>query len=142
MALVATDLITPNGPLSLVLFPNIDAKALETKVGVFLTHAYNDPRVAAVTESDDSDQALAKEERMAKALALYAAYSEVYQRMVAEPLTVNVAEKGGHGYSTAQIAAMKDIRDGYRDAFEDELPVEETIPSTNFNSAVQNRFTW
>ncbi len=138
MTIDASALITPNGPITAVLFPgtNGDSKQLEALVTAFLANAYADARVVAVTDDD------AKKDRMAKALALYTAYDAVYQRMVAEPLTVTQAEKGSHGYSTAQIEAMKEIRDGYLAAFEDELPVEESVPSTNFNSAVPNRFTW
>lgn len=118
--LTADALIEPNGPLDTTLFPGDDSVALRTRVIAYLANAYMDRRVIAA--AGDANVQNGK----AAALVLYTAYMAVYRRMLREPLTVKVDEKGGHGYSTKQIDAMKELADEQLEIVD--APIDQPVP--------------
>jgi hypothetical protein len=136
MAVAAAALIEPTGPLTTSLFPGEDGNALAVRVDAYLTAALTDPRVAAIIAADGTKTDAAK-----TAYALFRAYSAVVQRMNSEPLTVNVTEKGGHGYSTAQIGAMQQLADKYDAALDALLPVASQ-PVAGLSVGIPNVFSW
>lgn len=106
MAVIAEDLLEPNGPLNAKLFPGEQSNVLALRLAGYLTRAGNDPRVVAEPDAT-------KQDPMTRALALYYAFTDVYVRMSAEPLTLSVTEKGSHGYSAEQIRNMRGLADRY-----------------------------
>lgn len=131
-----TQLIQPAGPLTTTLFPGRDGNGLAALVDGWLTVAY---------ERDDVvDQAadVAKQNRMARAYALYLAYTDVYRRMLAEPNQVQVAEKGSSTYTDKQRDAMKAIADGYLQEYLNEVPTAAADTVTPGTATVPVRLAW
>ncbi len=107
MAIDPAELLSAQGgPLDMVLFPGEQSNQVEARLQAYLDRAYADARV-----SIQQDQTV--KDNLARAYALYLAFESVYLRMSAEPLSVQVTEKGGHGYSTEQIRNMKYASDKY-----------------------------
>lgn len=121
------DLRIPNGPVTQNLFPNEQGNVIDTRLQGYLDRAYADPRLT--TEPDT-----AKHDRMARALALSFIFFDVFVRMSAEPATMQVAEKGGHGYDMEQIENMRTISEQYLQEF-----VGLLSPATNTNVGTPNR---
>lgn len=134
MAVQADTLLEPKGPLTTTLFPNEDRGALLVRADAYLERADADGRVKGL------DPAVI--DQGTTALALHFAFSDVVIRMSSEPLTVNVAEKGSHGYSTAQIETMKQLRDGYLNDLEDLIETNDATVISPGTTAIPNRFTW
>jgi len=68
----------------------------------FLNEAYNDQRVVSIADA-------AKQDRAARAWALYRVFDAVAIRMTAEPLGVNNgAESGSHDYDLEQVTKMEE----------------------------------
>jgi hypothetical protein len=134
-------LIDPVGPLETRLFPGEDAITLTARVQAYLDAGYADSRIVAIGDDTPADAAL--QDQMARAYALWRAYDAVYQRMLSEPLTVNVAEKGGHGYSTAQIDGMQARAEQYLAELNALIPVP--ISTTTIypgTTSVPTLFRW
>jgi hypothetical protein len=125
MALTAVDLIQPKGPVDMALFPGLQSNVVSAIVDQYLTTAYNDERVAAQTDVNRKDM-------LAQAWALYLVFGTVYTRMLAEPLTVNLTDKGSHGYSTEQIRGMAGLRDKYLADFNGLILVPGALPPSQF----------
>lgn len=123
MALLPDSFVSPKGPLTTVLFPDTELRDLLVKLGGFIELAGADARVAAQTDPGLTD-------RLTRAYVLGTAYDEVTQRMIAEPLTVNVgAEKGSHGYSAKQIEMMAALAAKYWKEFDVLLGSGEVVSS-------------
>lgn len=137
LTLTAADLIEPTGPLTTTLFPGDDAHALSTRAEAYIAAAAGDSRVAAIIAADAS-----KADAATRAYALWRAYTAAWQRMSLEPITVNVQEKGSHGYSTAQLANIKALADGYVADLEAMVPAPTTESVPLGTTAVANQFTW
>lgn len=120
--LTADDLIEPNGPIEIGLFLGEvnDSIALGARVTAYLAQAYVDSRVVAAAADTNVQN------RKAKAFVLYTAYMAAYRLMLRSPLTVNVNEKGSHGYSTKQIDAMKQLADDQLEIVEE--PIDQPVP--------------
>lgn len=108
--LTSADLLSPKGPLDALLFPGEASNVLAARLDQYLATAYAKTEVAAQTDPDLQNS-------LAYNWALYLAFSFVHMRMSAEPITLNVAEKGSHGYSQAQIDTMKRFADKYHSDF-------------------------
>ncbi len=130
----STTLLAPQGPLTPTLFPGDDVNALKARADAYVTSAYVDSRVVDIVDATTKDKA-------AKALALYSAFMAVYIRMTAEPINVNIAEKGTTTYSTAQLANIKAIADGYLAELESLVEPDGTAVDAGTLS-ISNRFVW
>lgn len=142
MTIAPADLIDPVGPLETRLFPGEDGLKLTARAQAYLDAAYDDPRLVAV--GDDTDEAEALQDQMARAYALWRAYGAVFQRMVNEPNAVNVGtEKGSHAYTDKQRDEMKALRDGYLAELLALVPVPITATSIfPGTTSVPTRFRW
>lgn len=118
-------LLQPAGPIDPKLFPGEGRKALGIRLEAYVDRAYLEPRVADMDV--DTEDNVALQDRAARAYALYLAFMDVYTRMLTEPVTVAIAEKGSHGYTMAQINAMKALADGYLVEFEGLVPFEPDV---------------
>lgn len=125
MTIAAASLIAPNGPIALVMFPGFSRKQLTTLVAARIANAANDARIAPLEDAATTDEDEAKVDRMTRALALHTILIEdVYPRMLVEPNSVNVAEKGSSTYTDKQRQGILDMAQRYLDAFDGELTVE------------------
>lgn len=114
--LLPHELLAPHGPLSPTLFPKTPENVLAISVEHWLNTAYAQSAVA-----DETNETL--KNRMAKAYALYLAFTSVADRMAGEPLDVSVTEKGSHGYDMKQIEYMQQRAASYLDEFNGLVPV-------------------
>lgn len=136
--LTSADLLSPAGPVESFLFPGEDSKALATRLTGYLTQAYADARVAAQTDA-------LKKNALARAWALYLVYTAVYSRLSANPATITVTEKGGHGYTATQVQSFKDLAAQYLADFNGLLSLDtgtvhdSPLPGTQ---AAQFSFQW
>jgi hypothetical protein len=101
----------------------------------YINRAFLDPRLTAETDTT-------KYPSMARALTLYFVFWDVYIRMNAQPKTLTVAEKGGHGYDMSQINNMKELAEGYLDEFAGLMTVIPTATVRGLNASVRNRFVF
>lgn len=137
MPVVAADLLSPNGPVAPSLFPGEGANELGARLLVYINKGAGDPRVTSMP-ADLRDGLVIN-------YALYQAFRDAHLLMVTKPLKVNVAEKGGHGFSNEQIKSLAASRDQYLAAFNNGLVIEATpsappkIPSTQ---AVSTDVRW
>jgi hypothetical protein len=132
MPILPTDLLEPGGPITPKLFPGEQSNVLSVRLQGYIDRALSDSRVAVAAGST--------QDQMARALALHFAFTDVYIRMSAEPMTLNVAEKGGHGYTAEQIRNMRGLADKYLDDLLGFLPGTTAVrPGT---MAVPNVFGW
>lgn len=104
--IVATDLLSPLGPLDTSLFPGEASNVLEARIIGWLNEAYGDPRVAMQTEE-------ARRDSLAEAWTLHRSFQQVYIRMTTQPVSLTVTEKGGHAYSSEQIRNIRQLSDKY-----------------------------
>ena len=134
MAVIGSDLLQPKGPVDMVLFPGQQSNIVTAMLDQYLTTAYADARVAAQTNPTIQDA-------LARSWALYLTFDGVYTRMLAEPLSVTVTEKGGHGYSTEQIRGMAALRDKYLADFNAMILTPGAVPPSQMpgSYSVQNR---
>lgn len=109
-------LITPHGPLTTTLFPKTPDNVLEISVEQWLANAY-----ALSAVADETNET--RKNRMAKAYALYQAFTAVADRMAAEPLDVKVDEKGSTGYDMKQIEYMRNRAAEYLAEYDGLVPV-------------------
>lgn len=105
MAVIASDLRVPKGPLDSKLFPGLESRDLDARINGYLIKAINEPNIIG---ADPSVQ-----DRMTTALSLYYAFRDIVIRMANEPARLEVAESGAHTYNTEQLATMKELRDAY-----------------------------
>lgn len=120
MAILPDDLRTPKGPADAALFPGEDTAAIDARLSAYIANAEVEPRIVAAPGGS--------QDGLVTNYALYQWFRDAHLLMVAKPLTVNVTEKGGHGYSNEQIKALAATRDGYWSAFLGGLPVS-TAPA-------------
>lgn len=110
MAVVADDLKKPKGPVSNLLFPGVDSNVLDANLTAYIATAETDPRITAEPDASKTD-------RLVRALALYLTFQDAYIEANARPLQINVAEKGGHGYSAEQIKNLRVLAQNFLDEF-------------------------
>lgn len=133
MAITTASLLEPEGPITFKLFPGEQSNVLTVRLQGYIDRALLDSRVVAQPDPTKVDP-------MTRALALYYAFTDVYVRMSAEPMTLSVTEKGSHGYSAEQIRNMRGLADRYLAEMIGFLPVSVGIrPGT---VAVPNKFGW
>ena len=127
MTIAAASLMkSAGGPVDATLFPEATLPAIEEQIGVYVTAAYDDARIAAQTDDTLKDN-------LARNWALYLTFDGVAQRMNAEPLTVNNGPEGGMtGYSKDQIAMMQARADKYLADFLALLDTELASPPSQF----------
>jgi hypothetical protein len=135
MATTHDDLRVPKGPVTPKLFPGTTKNKLNTLLDGYIDRAAADPRVTGETDN-------AKHDPITKALALHFIFEDVYVRMSSEPLNVNIAEKGGHGYNTAQIDNMRALSQKYLDEAVGLATVITTATNIGLNTRVKNIFTF
>jgi hypothetical protein len=121
MAILPAQLLAPEGPITPLLFPGEGVNELSARLQAYLDNAaLRAEVVAAPAPAQDG---------LINAYALYTAFTDVYIRMSAQPLTITVTEKGGHGYSAEQIRNMKALATKYWDDF---VSLQEvTVPLTS-----------
>jgi hypothetical protein len=137
--IVASDLMTPNGPVEMFFFPGEHSNAVEARLSAWITSTYADPRLAPFASDED------RLNRLATAGALARVYESVYMRMNNSPLTLNVTEKGGHGYSMEQIRNVKNLWLQYKGEFEGLLIVDagkSPAPMVPKTCSVPMRTVW
>jgi hypothetical protein len=135
MTIAASSLIAPNGPIALVMFPgpNVDRLAVEAIVTAHITKAYADARI------DDDANSDATKDKMARLLAIHTVLIEdVYPRMLAEPNSVTVTEKGGSTYTDKQRADFLVWANRYLAEFEGLLPLDE-VEAGSWGTSVSRR---
>lgn len=133
MPIAASSLIAPNGPIALVMFPGVDKIALETMVAARITEAYADPRI----DDDDNDEAT--KDKLARLLAIYTiAIEDVYPRMLVEPNSVTLTEKGGSAYTDKQRSDFLAWANRYLDELTGLLPIDE-LTDGNWGTSVARR---
>jgi hypothetical protein len=89
---------------------------LGARLLVYINKGAGDPRITSMP-ADLRDGLITN-------YALYQAFRDAHLLMVTKPLTVNVAEKGGHGFSNEQIKSLAASRDQYLAAFNNGLVIE------------------
>lgn len=109
MAVLPDQLLAPEGPITPLLFPGEGVTELKVRLQAYIDNASLRPEVV----SGDP----ARVDGMMIAYALYTAFTDVYIRLSAQPLTINVTEKGGHGYSAEQLRNFKALASKYWDDF-------------------------
>jgi hypothetical protein len=134
MTITATSLMkAAGGPVDATLFPETPLNEVEAQLGLYLTAAYDDARVAAQTDLNIKDS-------LARNWALYLTFDGVAQRMTAEPLTVNNGPEGGStGYSKDQILMMQARADKYLADFLALLNVDLAVVPSQFPGTVSLR---
>ena len=107
MALVANDLIDPNGRLQADLFPNGD---IATKVTIWLAKAYTKTGGVKAIYADAA----------AEAYAYHLAYSHVADRLANEPNSVTIDSAANVSKSVGQdrIAYFRGLAQKYLDTYE------------------------
>lgn len=137
MPVVATDLMSPAGPVEAYLFPGEDSNVIEARLSGYLQAGYDDERVAAQTDA-------ALKDKLVRPYALARVYSAVLERLSAQPATVQVTEKGGHGYSTEQIKTFKDLAAKYERDFLGLLIIPPMVPPSQLpgSMSVRNTVDW
>lgn len=135
MAVTPTSLIRPLGPISPELFPGTPSNVLEQDLEEYINRAESDERVL-------SEPNVGKLDRLVRSLALYFVFDTAYISANARPLTVQVTEKGGHGFSTEQIRNLRALRDQYLAEFTGLLTPSAASTTKSANSAVRTVFTW
>jgi len=135
--LTAHALIQPHGPLTTTLFPGRDVNGLGVLVDGWLDVSYAHEDVVA--EGDETTQ-----NKMAKAYALYLAYTDVYRRMLAEPNAVARSgdDKGSSSYTDKQRDDMKAIAASYLDEFLSLVPTAAADAVTPGTVTVPIRLVW
>lgn len=126
-------LLSPVGPVEAFLFPGEDSNVLTARLQQYLDNAYADARIAAQPET------LANQ--LAQAFALNLVYTAVYTRLSAEPLNVQVTDKGGHGYSAEQIKSIKSLADKYWADFLGLLVILPATPPSQLPGSMSVRAT-
>lgn len=135
--LTSADLLSPKGPLDGSLFPGEQSNVLEGRLNEYLSAGYNDERVAAQPDSTRRDQ-------LAMAYALNKAFTQVYIRLSANPLSITETEKGSHAYSSAQIENFNKLATKYWSDFLGLLAIDSGERSTNLPGtvSVRNEVMW
>lgn len=128
-------LLAPNGPVTPELFPGVHGNVLDANLRNYINRAFLDPRLTAETDTT-------KYPAMARALTLYYVFWDVYIRMNAQPKTLSVAEKGGHGYDMQQINNMRALAEGYLAEFSGLMTIIPTAKQSGLNASVRNRFSF
>lgn len=137
MAVTPDDLKVPNGPVAPSLFPGEGANELDARLQKYLDKGAADDRVTSMPVD--------LRDGLVTNYALYQAFRDAHLLMVTKPLTVNVTEKGGHGFSNEQIKSLAAMRDQYLLAFNNGLVIDVVptappkIPATQ---AVQTDVRW
>lgn len=137
MAVTVQDLLTPNGPVDPSLFPGEGSNELGARLTAYIAKGTADPRVTGMP--------VERRDGLVESYALYQAFRDAHLLMVAKPLTVNVAEKGGHGFSNEQIKSLAAMRDGYLSSFNNGLVLEvapSAPPKIPGTQAVSTRVDW
>lgn len=132
-ALDPRSLLAPNGPVTPELFPDVPSNVLYDNLFKYINRAFVDPRLTAETDTT-------KYPAMARALALYYVFWDVYIRMNAQPKTLTLSEKGGHGYDIQQINNMRALAEGYLAEFSGLMTVIPSAKQTGLNASVRNVF--
>ncbi len=135
MGLTADNLRVPNGPITQVLFPGKTIEEVDDDLLGYIERAKSDSRVANEPDA-------ARKTPITKALALSFVFSDIFIRLNAEPLNVNLTDKGGHGYSMEQIQNFEVLAEKYLDEAVALLTPISTSASAKLNYAAPNIFTW
>lgn len=138
MAVAPADLLlSGGGPVDLSLFPGEGSNVILDRLGKYIANGAADPRVANQTD-------LVRKDNLVRAYALQQVFQGVFIRMSSEPLTLNVTEKGGHGYSYEQIRGMKGLADKYYQDFLGLLVVPADSPASQLPGTViiRNTVEW
>ena len=133
MAVLAVDLLAPNGPLDAKLFPGLASNELSALIDGYILSASQDPYVLVANP--------AIVDRMTRFRALEYAFIAVHVRMSAEPATVAVTEKGSHAYSTEQLRNIKELALGFRRQFEDLIVSTTPVSEGQFPGSRSSRIT-
>lgn len=135
MSLDKSDLRVPKGPITQVLFPGKATDEVDSDLQGYITRAENDSRV--MNEPD----ALRKDP-ITKALALSFIFSDIFIRLNAEPLNVDISDKGSHGYSMEQIQNFEVLAEKYLNEAVSLLTPVTSAQNQRLNYAAPTIFTW
>jgi hypothetical protein len=135
--LTFADLMSPVGPITAALFPGEQSNVLEARLTQYLDNGYGDERVAAQTDQSRQDM-------LARAWALYQAFTDVYIRLSAEPTTLAVTEKGSHAYVAEQLRNFKALADKYLSDFNGLLIIPPAVPLQRIppTMSLRNNVEW
>jgi hypothetical protein len=134
MPIAAADLMSPAGPVEGYLFPGEDSNVIEARLAGYVDAAYNDERIAGQTDA-------ALKDKLARPFALYRVYASVVERLSANPATITVSEKGGHGYTAEQIKTFKDLAAKYWSDFLGLLVIPPALPPSQLPGSMSVRAT-
>jgi hypothetical protein len=125
--LTAADLLTPAGRINPKLFPADLSADLNTRLEHYLSHGYQKADAYEWDTEDERNEA-------AEAYAYYLAFTDIYLEMARSPASVTLNDQGSTTTLKDQIAAFKDIADGYLLTFDDLVE-----PATDFENWVPTR---
>lgn len=132
---MALDLMPPKGPVAPALFPGVQSNVIEANLTAYLSRAEGDARIAAETDESKTDS-------LVRALALHYVFQDAYIEMNAKPLTLQVAEKGGHGYSMEQVRNVRVMAEQYIEEFLGLLTPKIGTATKGGTRAVPNRYSF
>ena len=134
MAVTVDDLTSPAGDLEpAVLWPGEASADVTARLAGYLTDA--EARAAVITDADDKDRAIV-------AYAYHRAYQSVATRLAATPSSVTLNDQGSVTTTAAQLAAMQELADRWRDKFDALLPVPEDAALNQPSAAVPTVIRW
>lgn len=135
MPLAAADLLQPDGRVASSFFPDDDATALADRLDTYLTAAYADPRVVALTTDAEQDAA-------ARQWAYYRAFEAVADRVFGEAASIELSDQGARQRLISQMEYWKGERDAALNTFDALAPtlVVSTTPARQGSVSVPITF--
>lgn len=106
----APDILVPRGELEPSLFPLDDATTLAAKVRAWLDKGRALATAAGITDDATLDVA-------SEAYTYWKAYSAALQRIIANPVSNTINDKGTTTYSTEQLKQLAALRDQWANAW-------------------------
>lgn len=134
MAVAAADLLSPQGPVNNVMFPDVAGNVLSARLDAYIARAAADSRLATVG-ADSQDAAI-------RALALHFVFQDAYTTRLYQPVEVERAEKGTHRFTDDQIDSMRQLAQSYLDEFIALVPVQAGGVGRTLNQSVSNVYTF
>jgi hypothetical protein len=135
MAVEAADLKPPKGPVAAALFPGVQSNVLDANLEAYIARAETDARITSEPDSTKTDG-------LVRALALHYVFNDAFIEMNLKPLTLQVAEKGGHGYSMEQVRNVRQLADKYLQEFLGLLTPRTGTAGKGGTKAVPNRYSF
>lgn len=113
MPLVAGDLLEPKGVLAPGMFPGVED--VVARVADYLAAAY--------VEADDRAVGADDRDRFARAWAYAKAFDALAVRLMSEPMSASIADKGSRAYGSEQLRAAQAAAARYQQEALDLVPI-------------------